>query len=91
MAFRADIGVHIEVIQKHEFICQLVKIGSDVFAEKRQRFISISFGHVAQNLIVGSILFDDVDDVLNGRRMIRPLQERIEIGSNKTIARLSER
>ena len=60
--------VDVEVVEQHEFARQLVMIGRDVLAEQHQRGIAVAFLHVAEHLIVGAILLDDVDDVLDRRQ-----------------------
>src|SRR5690348_5456408 len=40
-------------------------VGSDVFAEHGERGITIAGLQVAQDLIIGAVFLDDVDDMLN--------------------------
>ena len=41
------------------------------FVEQRQRRIAVAFADFAEHLIVGAVLLDDVDHVLDGRRLSR--------------------
>ena len=66
MAIGADIGVDIEVIEEDELIGKFVMIGRDLLAEDGKRGIAIAFADVAQDLIVGPVFLDDVDDVFDG-------------------------
>ncbi len=47
---------------------QGVLVRSDLFAEDGQRRVAVGAGQVTELLIVGAVLLDDVDDVLDLRR-----------------------
>ena len=51
-------------------------VGRGVAPEEDERGVAVAAGHVAEDLIVGAVLLDDVDDVLEGRVAV-PLRERI--------------
>src|SRR5450432_111591 len=42
-------------------------IGCDLFAEDGQPRVAVALAEIAQDLVVGAILLDDVEHVLNGR------------------------
>src|ERR1051326_4197927 len=42
-------------------------IGSDGARKKFERTVAVALRQIAEDLIVGAVLFDDVDDVLEGR------------------------
>ena len=48
---------------------QGVVIGRHLFAEDGQARIAVALLHVAEHLVVGAVLLDDVDDVLEDRRL----------------------
>ena len=66
VAIGADIGIHIEVVEQDEIMRQLMQIRRHLFAKHDQRGIAIAFLHIAQHLIVGAILFHDVQHMFNG-------------------------
>ena len=55
----------IEVVEQHELLGQPVLVRRHVFAEHHQRRIAVALLHVAQHLIVGAVLLDDEDHVLD--------------------------
>src|SRR5207244_3301457 len=55
------------VIEKRELSGQRVLVGGNVFAEEGQALVSVPLLHIAQIEIVGVVLLDDVDYVLEGR------------------------
>src|SRR5262249_21658050 len=61
-----DFAVDIDVVEQHEFASELVMIGGDGFGEEAEVWITIALLHVAEDLIVGAILLDDVEAVLDG-------------------------
>ena len=75
----------VKVVEQHELAgLRLVEIRRDLGAEDRQLCgIAISFLHVAKNLIVGAILLDDVDHMLD-RRLGSP-----SLGGNRIALRTS--
>ena len=62
----ADAGA-VSVIEQHEFARQFVLVRGDTFVQRRRAMDLRFLRHVAKNLIVSAILFDDVDDVLEDR------------------------
>src|SRR5208337_1462853 len=56
----------VEVVKDAELPRQFVLVGRDVFAIHHQRGIAVGLADVAEELVVGAVFLDDVDDVLNG-------------------------
>src|SRR5450755_1821414 len=52
-----------------------MEVGRDPLTEQIQALVAIAFFHVAQHLVVSTVLFDDVDGVLNGRSVVRRTRE----------------
>ena len=69
VAVGRDVAVAIEVVEQHELLGQLVMVGRDVAAEHHQRRVAVAARHVAEDLVVGPILLDDVEHVLDRRRL----------------------
>ena len=55
----------VEVVEDAELPRQLVLVGRDVFAVHHQRRIAVGLADVAEELVVGAVFLDDVDDVVN--------------------------
>ena len=72
MAVGRDVPVAVQVVQQHELLGQLVMVGRHVAAEHHQRRVAVAPGQVAEDLVVGAVLLDDVEDVLDRRRARRP-------------------
>ena len=68
MALRADLGIYKEAVEQSEASCQrvMVRSGEDV-GEVDEAGVSVGILQVTEHLIVGAILFDDVDDMLERR------------------------
>ena len=86
MALRADVRVYVKIVVKGIFAGQFVQVWGDILSEQGQRLVSIAFLNIAQHLVVRAVLFDDVDDVLNGRWATRLFSELIHVRSNKACA-----
>ncbi len=69
MAVGRDVSVAVEVVEQHELLGQLVVVGRHVAPEHHQRRVAVASGHVAEDLVVGAILLDDVEHVLDRRRV----------------------
>ena len=67
VAVVADLRVHVEVVEQHELAGERVRIGRHVLAEEAERRIAVSLGDVPEDLVVGAVLPDDVEDVLDRR------------------------
>ena len=71
----ADFAVHVEIVQEHELARQRVVIGRHALGEKAKLRLAVALGNVAENLVVGAVLLDDVDDVLDRRRVADAARE----------------
>ena len=75
MSIGADLAIAKEVVQQDIFARQLMLIRRDTFTEHRDVWIAVAdvlstgVGHIAEDLIVGAILLDDVKHVLDGTRL----------------------
>ena len=68
---RVSVDTHfpiaVKVVEQHPLIGDGVMIRRDVLSEDRKPRIAVALLHIAEHLIVGAILLDDVDHVLDGR------------------------
>ena len=44
-------------------------VGGDVLAEDAERRVAVALGQIAEHLVVGAVLLDDIDDVLEDARL----------------------
>ena len=51
VAIRADLAVHIEIIQQHEIPGEPMQVGCDVFGEQAKLGIAVAFRHIAEDLV----------------------------------------
>jgi len=63
VAVTGDVAAVIEIIENAELASKLVLVRSDVLAIHGERRIAVTDSQIAEHLIVGAILLDDVDDV----------------------------
>jgi hypothetical protein len=63
MAIRAQNAAAIGIVQQHKFTNKLMLIRSHALTELAEVGVAVAFSHVAQDLIVGPVLFDDINDV----------------------------
>ena len=61
VAVGRDVAVAVEVVEQDELLGQLVVVGRDLAAEHHQRRVAVAPGDVAEDLVVGPVLLDDVD------------------------------
>ena len=73
VAVGAQNAAAVGVVEKSELADELVLVGGDLLAEDAQGGIAVPRGDVAQDLVVGPVLLDDVDDVLENARLSDPL------------------
>ncbi len=59
----------IGVVQQREFADELVLVRRDARAEGAEAGVAVAFLHVAENLVVRTVLLDDVNDVLEHARL----------------------
>ena len=57
-----------EVVERDVFFGQRVMIGRDVAAIHDELRIVVALGEIAKDLVVGAVLFDDEEDVLDAER-----------------------
>src|SRR5262249_10345224 len=67
MAVHADFSIAKQVVQQDELAGDLMVVGSYLFTEDGEPRIAVALAEVAQHLVVGAILLDDVEDMLDGR------------------------
>jgi hypothetical protein len=72
----ADLGVHVEVVEEDEFPGQGVGVGGDLFPEQAEARVAVALLEVAQDLVVGAVLPDHVEHVLDGGRIAHPARHR---------------
>src|ERR1700722_454283 len=65
MTVSRNFSAVIKVVEDAELQRQFVLVGRDVGAVKRQRWIAIADFQIADHLIIGAVLFYDVDNVLD--------------------------
>ena len=66
----------IGVVEQHEIARELVLVGRDPLAEDAECGVAVALGDVAEDLVVGAVLLDDVDDVLEDARLADALRHR---------------
>ena len=85
MAVVADLGVDVEVVEEDERLRQRVRVRRDLLAEERQARIAVAAWHITEDLIVGTVLADDVEDVLDRRGLAdHPRNRRIDRGAGRS-------
>src|ERR1700722_445227 len=65
MSIDAPLAVAVKIVEGDELLGQGVMVGRHFASEDREARVAIALRQVPQNLVVGSILFDDVNDVLD--------------------------
>ena len=83
-----DLTARIQVVQYHELACELVMVRRDRLAEQRQPRIAVAvrlavLGEIAEQLVVRAILLDDVQHVLDRRRVAESARHRIRPGPGR--------
>ena len=66
VAVAGDVAGIIKIIEHAELPRQLVMVGRNLLAVHYQRGVSVGFLDVAKDLIVGAVLLDDVQHMLDG-------------------------
>src|SRR5438309_1481890 len=77
MPIRTHISVHVKVVEQNKLTRELMVIGRDFLVEERKRAVSIALAEIAKNLIISSILFDDINNVFDGRRLTGLARNRV--------------
>ena len=83
MAVVADLGVDVEVVEQDELAGERVGVGRDLLAEEAEARIAVAFRHVAEDLIVGAVFLDDVEDVPDRRCAADRARDRRGRGSSR--------
>ena len=65
MAVGAQNAAAIGIIQKDEIVHELMLVGSDALAELAQISVAVAFPDIAEDLVVGAVFLDDVNDVMD--------------------------
>ena len=81
VAVVADLGVDVEVVEQHELARDRVGVRRDVLAEEREVRVAVALRQVAEHLVVGAVLADHVEDVLDRRRLADPARDRRALGA----------
>ena len=77
MPIGANLSADIKIVKQHKIAGKCVVIGCNFFRKQTKRGIAVAFRHIAQNLIVGSIFLDDIENVLDGRWIAHTLWDRV--------------
>ena len=64
----ADFALDVEIIEQDELAGQFMVVRRDALGKKTERRIAIALRKIPENLIVGPVLFDDVEAILDRRR-----------------------
>ena len=70
---RADV---VQVVVETELLGQRVLVRRDLRSELRQARVAVALGHVAVHLVVGAVLLDQHEDVLDRRRVTDARRDR---------------
>ena len=81
VAVVAHLGVHVEVVEQHELARDRVGVRRHVLAEERQVRVAVALGHVPEHLVVGAVLADHVEDVLDRRGLADAPRDRRALGA----------
>src|SRR2546427_7830477 len=80
-------AVYVEIVEQDPAPRDRMGVGGDGVVENGQARVAVPLGHVAEHLIVGAILPNDVNDVLHLRRTVgrsdRRTDARIRIGAER--------
>ena len=69
VAVGADLTLDVKVVEEHELSGQSVVVRRDGLGEQADVGFAVAFFHVAEYLVVGAVFLDDVDDILDRRRV----------------------
>ena len=87
MPVGAQDAAAIEVVEQRELAGQGVQVRRDLLSEHHQLGLSPALFDIAEDLIVGAVFLDDVDDVLEDARLAVPFGYNARLGVR---ARLGE-
>ena len=77
VAVVADLGIDVEVVEQDELPRDGMRVRRGLLAEQAQVRVAVPAFEVAEDLIVGAVLADDVEDVLDGRGIAHLLRDRV--------------
>ena len=63
--FKTDCAAGVKIVDQDELLGQSVVVGRHVAAVDSELLLAISLGHVAENLVVRSVLFDEKEHMLD--------------------------
>src|SRR5206468_10696739 len=64
MAVRAEHTAAVEVVQQYKLLGESMVVGGDITAEMHEGRIPVSLRQISEDLVVGAVLLDDVEHVL---------------------------
>jgi len=77
MAVGADLAVDVEVVQKNEVAGEGVVIRRDRFRKEAKVRLAVPFPDIAEDLVVGAVLLNDLHDVADPRPVAEPEGDRV--------------
>src|ERR1022692_4325268 len=66
MSVAGDLSAVVEIVEHAELQSERVLVGRDVGAVERERWVAVADSQITEHLIIGAVLFNNVDDVLDG-------------------------
>ena len=76
MTFGAEDSRAVGVVQEDEFASDLVLVRGKFFTENAKLGLAVAFGNITENLIIGAVFFDDINDMFKNRRFPCPFRNR---------------
>src|SRR5258707_9643115 len=67
MAVHANLAIAVQIVEKNPLVSNSVMIRRNFFTEYRKPGVPVTFRNVTKELIVGAILFDHIDHMLDWR------------------------
>ena len=65
MTVHTDLGIAVQIVEKEKLLGQAVLVGCHRTSENGESRIAVALWQVPKNLIVGAVLLDDVNDMLD--------------------------
>ena len=65
VAVARNVAAVVEIVEDAELASELVLVGGDVLAVHGEAWIAVGFGKIAEDLIVGAIFLEDVNNVMD--------------------------
>ena len=73
MPVHTDLGITVQIIEKEKLLGQTVLVGRHRTSENGESRIAVALWQVPKNLIVGAVLLDDINDMLDRRTHPHPI------------------